>query len=87
MEVHNYMEDIVMEVLNGVISERKNVCKCEKCKLEIAVWTLNHLPCIYIVTPKGIAYSRIQGLNIQWRTDVVREIINAIEHIKNYKLH
>jgi competence protein ComFB len=87
MEIHNYMEDAIKDILEEIMGEREDVCKCDKCKMDITAWALNRLPPKYIVTQKGRVYTKLQEINIQFRTDVVKELTHAIEHIKDKPQH
>ena len=87
MQVHNYMEDVVKNVMEEVLSERDDMCSCDKCKLDIVAWALNRLPSKYIVTLKGSVYTRLQELELQFKADVTKEITKAIEHIKDNPQH
>ena len=85
MEIHNYMEDVVNDVLAEIIRERKDVeelCKNEPSKFDIVALTLNHLLPKYIVTDKGRIYTKLQELVLQSRADVIRELTKAIEKVK-----
>lgn len=87
MELHNYMEDAVRGVLDNILSERSDLCKCDKCRLDMLAWALNRLPSKYVVTPKGRVYTKLEEINIQFKTDIIREAARAVEHVKNNPLH
>lgn len=44
MELKNYMEDLVMQQIDAVISANRDVCSCEKCRYDIAAIALTILP-------------------------------------------
>lgn len=87
MAYQNYMEIIVLEELNNVLDKMKNMCKCEKCRQDIAAWTLNRLKPKYVVTDLGMVYTKFDGLKTQTRTDVVVQLINAAKIIKKKPRH
>ncbi len=87
MEFHNYMEDIVEDTLEKLLSEREDVCKCERCKLDIIALALNRLPPKYVVTQKGRIYTKLAELELQLKADVVKEITKAIEIVKKNPQH
>ena len=86
MRLHNYMEDIVLNNLN-LLLEKENMCKCEKCKLDIMALALNRLPSKYVVTHKGHIYAKLAELELQLKADVIRELTKAIEIVKNNPQH
>ncbi len=87
MEIHNYMEDAVKNILDEILAERQDLCKCEKCRLDMMAWALNRLPPKYVVTHKGRVYTKLQEINLQFKTDIIRESAKAVEHIKNNPQH
>ncbi|OQX80774.1 MAG: competence protein ComFB [Candidatus Omnitrophica bacterium 4484_70.1] len=86
MKLHNYMEDIVSNNLE-IIMEREEMCKCEKCRLDVMALALNRLPPKYVVTHKGGIYTRLEELELQFRADVIKEIVKAIEVVKKNPQH
>jgi len=87
MKIYNYMEEIVKDALEGILSNRKDICQCQRCKLDMIAWALNRLPPKYVVSDKGRFYTKLQEVEIQFRTDVVRELAKAIAHITEKPLH
>ena len=87
MKFHNYMEDVVFDLLDKLLSERDDLCKCERCKLDIAALVLNKQPPKYVVTQKGSVYTRLGELELQFRVDTIREFTNAIKIVKNKPNH
>ena len=87
MEIYNYMEKAVETVIDQLLPGRKDVCKCEKCRLDIKAWALNRLPSRYVVSNKGFLYTKLEEVNLQFRTDIVREVTKAIGYIKAHPRH
>lgn len=87
MKVYNYMEDIVSDELEKLLTETKDVCKCQKCKLDMVAWALNRLPPKYIVTDKGRIYTKLVEQNIQFHVDVIREVTRAILNVSKNPQH
>jgi len=87
MNIQNYMEDVVQEELELLLSERNDICKCQKCKFDMMVWTLNRLPAKYVITNKGRLYTKLKEQEIQFKTDVVKELTKAIEYVGKNPQH
>lgn len=83
----NYMEQIVDDIFPTVIDKYTDICKCEKCINDIKAITLNNLKPLYIVTEEGAIYSRMKELEQQFKTDVMSEIIKAIEIVSKKPKH
>jgi competence protein ComFB len=87
MRVYNYMEETVKDNLDKLISEKSDICKCQKCKMDMMACALNRLPPKYVVSNRGIVYAKLQEVDIQFRTDVVRELANAIVRVSKNPQH
>lgn len=87
MEIHNYMEDMVAEILENLLSERNDLCRCKKCKQDMIALTLNKLPCKYIVTEKGRLYTKLTELELQLKVDIIKELIKAMNIVKANPQH
>ncbi len=70
--VKNYMEVIVDAFLPSVLNQYKDICKCERCIDDIKAFALNRLKPLCFVSDKGNAYSKLNKLQIQFRTDVTQ---------------
>lgn len=80
------MEDVVFSLLEQIVCEM-DICKCEKCKLDIAAITLNNLPPKYVVNEKGELYSKVNSFKIQSDIDVIKEITKAAIKVKDNPQH
>lgn len=87
MELHNYMEDAVNKNIDRILDRHKNVCKCDKCKLDIKAIALNNLPPRYTVTEKGKLYTKVREMEPQYEVDIVREITKAIKIVSSHPRH
>lgn len=87
MKLFNYMEDIAANELEGLLEDTKDICKCQKCKLDILAWALNRLPPKYIVSEKGRVFTKLTEQNVQFQVDVIRELTKAILYISKKPQH
>ncbi len=87
MKVYNYMEDIVRDEIEKLLTDTKDICQCQKCKLDMAAWALNRLPPQYIVTDKGRIYTKLNEQNVQFHVDVIREVTRAILNVGKNPQH
>lgn len=86
MILKNYMEEVVLNLIDDVIKD-VDVCKCEKCKMDIMAISLNNLPTKYVVTEKGELYSKVNLLRLQVEVDVITEITKAAMMVKQRPKH
>jgi len=87
MKIQNYMEDVVQDEMEELLSERDNVCKCNKCKLDMMVWALNRLPARYVITDRGRLYTKLKEQEVQFKTDVVKVLTRAIDFVSKNPQH
>jgi len=64
-----------------------DVCKCEKCTMDIAAIALNELPAKYVVTDKGVLFSKIDALQAQFEIMVTSAILRAAQIVQKRPLH
>jgi competence protein ComFB len=87
MKIQNYMEDVVQDELELLLSERDNICKCQKCKYDMMVLALNHLPPQYVITNRGRLYTKLNEQEAQFKADVVKELTKAITKVSRNPQH
>ncbi|MEL5864151.1 late competence development ComFB family protein [Clostridium cochlearium] len=85
--IKNYMEVIVDDLFPTIIDEYMDICKCDKCIDDIKAIALNNLEPIYVVSEKGNMYAKSNELNVQFRTDVIKELTEAIEIVSENPRH
>jgi competence protein ComFB len=61
MKIQNYMEEVVQDELELLLSERTDVCKCQKCKFDMMVFALNRLPPKYVITDRAAMCAAIRS--------------------------
>lgn len=86
LKLKNYMEDIVTKKVDSVLN-LMNICKCEKCKLDIMAIALNELPAKYIVTDKGELYTKLRELEQQFEVDIETAIVKAAIFVNKSPQH
>lgn len=76
MILKNYMEEVVFSLVKDVVNDME-ICKCEKCIMDIVAISLNDLPAKYVVTDQGELYSKVSYLKNQFEVDVITAITKA----------
>ncbi len=75
----NFSETEVTRRLEEILNEYDNICKCEKCKLDIKAIALNSLSTKYIVSEQGEIYTKaLNEVNKQEAINVTTAITKAI---------
>ncbi|MCK9223588.1 MAG: late competence development ComFB family protein [Candidatus Muirbacterium halophilum] len=80
--LENIIEKIIIEKVREIVSRDDEIVNSEKNILDICALALNNLPAKYVVTVKGEAYTKLEFLKIQYKVDIITEIIKAMEIVK-----
>ncbi|MCL6612662.1 MAG: late competence development ComFB family protein [Peptococcaceae bacterium] len=83
MRLINATELILFEQLNKMLSQR-DICKCERCRLDIAAVALNNLPPNYVVSTEGEV---LRSVNPQLKVDVQRQLEEAVARVAAHPHH
>lgn len=63
MQLHNLMEDIVLEKVNEIFDEEaqtkgKGFCTCNQCRMDVTCYVLNRIQPQYMLSSRGLAHLR-----------------------------
>lgn len=88
-KLNNITEEIVLETLEKMLEreEFSDVCKDEKCLIDMATYALNRLPAKYVASSKGEVFSKTEELEQQHSVDVLSVVTQSIKIVsenKNY---
>lgn len=87
-KLHNYVEDLVWQYLDDELELWKDICTCDRCKVDIATYALNHIKPRYFDTQIG--YSHVVDNSRQGKqlvTDVILGITEAIRVVARKPHH
>lgn len=76
IKLRNVMEDVITEKLEAVI-DTLECCKCDRCKMDIVAYTLNHVPPKYALTDEGKIMSLLSINDQQIDADLTKVIVQA----------
>jgi competence protein ComFB len=79
MQLHNFMETAVKAIYEDMSKSNTNIPKSKKNQLDIMAIALNNLPPKYTVSEKGNLFNKVNTIEQQFRTDIICEIIKAID--------
>ncbi|MEQ6359053.1 late competence development ComFB family protein [Thermoanaerobacter thermohydrosulfuricus] len=86
MHLKNYMEDAVDQMMDRVLKDL-DVCKCDRCRMDIKALALNNLPPKYVVSEEGELYVKTNELVRQFEVDIIKAITMAAIKVNNNKRH
>ena len=87
MEMQNYMEILMWQKLDDVLDAHPGICRCEKCRYDIAALAMNFLPPRYVVTDRGQVYTKIKALEQQFTIDIVPATTHAVKVVSSAPQH
>jgi len=87
LELKNYMEELVLQQMDGVMNANHDVCGCPHCRHDIAAMALTILPARYVVNLKGETYTRIKALEQQFTVNIITALTESIEIVKKHPHH
>ncbi|NLM06219.1 MAG: late competence development ComFB family protein [Tissierellia bacterium] len=87
MQVHNLMEDLVLEVFDKTLEGIPDVCNCSNRRNDMLAIILNNLKPKYVATDRGYVFSRAETLSYQFNTDITKLITYAADIVKNNPRH
>jgi chemotaxis protein methyltransferase CheR len=86
-ELKNIMEDLVLDTLEKIMEPRKDICRCEQCRIDIIAHALNRLPAKYVTTDVGSMYTIIEQTKNEFQQDVQNKIEDAIKAVDENPRH
>jgi competence protein ComFB len=81
------MEEAADSTIEEILARRDDVCKCDRCKMDIKALALNHLPPKYVVTDRGYVYTKVNELENQFKADITVAVTNALKIIRDNPRH
>jgi len=82
------MEDLVISYLDEILSGKKNICKCNYCKTDMAAYALNRVKPMYVVSSRGVIHTENKKRKrMQEEIDVYSLVAEAINIVANVKRH
>ncbi len=84
--LHNITESIVLKKLDELYSTL-DCCSCDRCRLDIASYTLNRLPVKYVVSTQGELLSRLEAMNMQSDVHMTSVILQGAMLVKMFPRH
>jgi len=87
LQLKNYMEEATDSTIDEILARRDDVCKCDRCKMDIKALALNHLPPKYVVTDRGYVYTKVNELENQFKADITVAVTNALKIIRDNPRH
>ena len=80
MDTHNYIRNIILEVIDRNLASNKDICQSQQYRSNIENWILERLLPKYQQVSSDTVYIRTQSIDYQLKIDVALELDKAIIH-------
>lgn len=88
LSVMNAMEPIVVNLFEDHFLKSQTLeCDCDKCRLDILLYTLNQLPPRYTSSQAGEAYIKALYMNPQLQSDILTALTQAVRIVADRPSH
>lgn len=87
MELINFTLKRIEDLLEKILQDYPDICKCERCRLDIIAMAANQLKPHYVVSEKGQVFAKTNILSQQSQTDVLSEVILAVGKVSKNPHH
>lgn len=86
MELQNATEVVVWKYLDDVVKQSGG-CTCDRCRMDTAAMALNSLDPQYVVTERGLVFTKIRDMEQQNHADVIGAIASACGKVMQNPRH
>lgn len=84
----NFAEEQVSVILNRVLKDYPDVCKCQKCLDDMTALVLNSVKPKYVVSEAGKIYtSALNEVNRDEEVFILAQVVQAIETVSKNPRH
>jgi competence protein ComFB len=81
------MDKFVFEHLDKMMNSDDSICKCEKCRMDVAMLALNNFKPHYVSTDQGIIYTSISLYEKNNEIDIMCALGRAIKIVGDNPQH
>lgn len=93
-EQKNNQELILVNVVESLVRGKAreliktmDMCKCDKCFMDVCAITLNRLKPKYVTTTRGELLSQISTFSSNYQSELMVEVLKALVAVKNSPKH
>ncbi len=87
MKIINVVESMVWEAMDSVLEQKPGVCRCEKCRADIAAYTLNQLNPRYAASKLGEILIKTGSLDSDMNVAILVALTEAVEIVSANPRH
>ena len=81
VKVINVIESMVWEAMDSVLEQKPGICRCEKCRADIAAYALNQLNPHYAASKLGEVLVKTGSLDRDMNVAILVALTEAMEKV------
>ena len=81
VKVINVVESMVWEAMDSVLEQKPGICRCEKCRADIAAYALNQLNPHYATSKLGEVLVKTGSLDRDMNVAILVALTEAMEKV------
>ncbi len=81
VKVINVIESMVWEAMDSVLEQKPGICRCEKCRADIAAYALNQLNPHYAASKLGEVLVKTGALDRDMNVAILVALTEAMEKV------
>ncbi len=85
-QLKNVMEMLVLQKIDSML-DKLDCCNCSLCRMDMAAYVLNRLPCKYVSNLQGELFSKLSVLSLQYDADITALVVMASDIVNNNPRH
>lgn len=86
-KITNVVETMVWEVMDSMLEQKPDMCRCENCRADMAAYALNRLRPHYAATKKGEVLAKTASLDRSIKVSLLVALTEAMEIVKANPRH
>jgi len=79
--LRNYTEEMVRAYVDQKLP-KEDICNCNRCKMDVIAYMLNHLPASYGITHRGYLFDKLKDSDLQNRVTISDYFYKAVVAVK-----
>jgi competence protein ComFB len=87
VKIINVVESMVWEAMDSVLDQKPGICRCEKCRTDIAAYALNQLNPRYATSKLGEVLVKTASLDQNIHVAILVALTEAVEVVSTNPRH
>lgn len=86
-QIVNAYDELVRQAVREAIAGDDEMCKCEKCFLDVCTLVFNEGFSHFVTTPQGTLYAKVDDMSTRNHVDLFVVVLQALQKVKERPMH